>query len=181
MSVNNQDDDQGQRTVWVILIAVVVLACSLAVGVGLWKSGSRAAEPQPEPTAVDATAPTAEVVAVVNNVAPTDDVAVVVVEDGVVKFYFASGSAELATGAAQALADVVVAVGEGRRAIISGYHDATGSAELNAELAKQRAFAVRDALAALGVAEDAVELRKPEVTQADGNNAQARRVEVTLE
>jgi hypothetical protein len=30
------------------------------------------------------------------------------------------------------------------------------------------------------VAEDKVELKKPEQTQADGNNAQARRVEVIL-
>ena len=36
------------------------------------------------------------------------------------------------------------------------------------------------ALSALGVAEEKVELKKPEQLQADGSNAQARRVEVTL-
>ncbi len=51
---------------------------------------------------------------------------------------------------------------------------------LNAELAKQRAFAVRDALKALGVAEDKIELKKPEETTASGSNAEARRVEVAL-
>ena len=50
----------------------------------------------------------------------------------------------------------------------------------NAELAKQRALGVRDALKVLGVAEDKVELKKPEVTQGSGSNAEARRVEVTL-
>mgnify|MGYP000721068478 CR=1 FL=1 len=55
-----------------------------------------------------------------------------------------------------------------------------GHPDLNAELAKQRAFAVRDALKALGVAEDKIELKKPEETTASGSNAEARRVEVAL-
>jgi K(+)-stimulated pyrophosphate-energized sodium pump len=49
---------------------------------------------------------------------------------------------------------------------------------MNAGLAKQRALAVRDALKALGVAEDKVELMKPEQTLADGPANEARRVEV---
>ena len=109
------------------------------------------------------------------------DVARVVVENGVVKFYFASARAELAAGANEALADVVAGVQGGKRAVVSGFHDATGDAERNAELAKQRALAVRNALAALGIGDDKLELRKPVATAADGANAQARRVEVTLE
>ena len=109
-----------------------------------------------------------------------EDVARVVVENGVVKFYFASAKAELAAGANEALADVVAGVKGGKRAVISGYHDATGGAELNAELAKKRALAVQAALSALGVAEEKVELKKPEQLQADGSNAEARRVEVIL-
>jgi outer membrane protein OmpA-like peptidoglycan-associated protein len=65
-------------------------------------------------------------------------------------------------------------------AVVSGFHDATGDAALNAELAKQRALAVRDALKGLGVAEDKIELKKPEETTATGSNAEARRVEVVL-
>ena len=109
-----------------------------------------------------------------------EDVASVIVEDGVVKFYFASGKAEVAEGGNAALADVVKGVQDGKRAVISGFHDATGSLEVNAELAKKRAQAVQAALLALGVAEDKVELKKPEQMQADGSNAQARRVEVIL-
>src|SRR3989344_4081875 len=75
---------------------------------------------------------------------------------------------------------VVKGVAEGKKAVISGFHDATGDATLNAELAKQRAFAVRDALKALGVAEDKIELKKPEETTATGSNAEARLVEVAL-
>ncbi len=68
----------------------------------------------------------------------------------------------------------------GKMATVSGFHDATGDAALNVELAKRRALAVRDALKALGVAEEKVELKKPEATQGTGSNAEARRVEVVL-
>lgn len=109
-----------------------------------------------------------------------DDAAAVVIENGVVKFYFATAKAELAQGANEALVDVIAGVKAGQRAVISGYTDATGDADKNAELAKQRAFAVRDALLALGVTEDKLELKKPEAVESAGNNAQARRVEVVL-
>ena len=103
------------------------------------------------------------------------------VENGVVKFYFASGSADLAPGAADALGDVVKGVAAGQTAVISGYHDTTGDPAQNEELAKQRALAVRDALKALGIGDDKLDLKKPEVTSATGSNAEARRVEVSLQ
>jgi len=59
-------------------------------------------------------------------------------------------------------------------------HDATGDAAKNAELAKQRAMAVGDALKAAGAPEDKIELAKPEQTQADGPAGEARRVEVKV-
>ncbi len=103
------------------------------------------------------------------------------VEGGVVKFYFATGKAELAGGAGAALADVAKGVAAGKKAVVSGFTDATGDAAKNEELAKQRAFAVRDAIKAAGVTEDKIELKKPEVLTASGSNAEARRVEVTLQ
>jgi K(+)-stimulated pyrophosphate-energized sodium pump len=108
------------------------------------------------------------------------DSASIKVEGGVVKFYFATAKADLAEGSAAALVDVIKGVAEGKKAVVSGYTDSTGDAEKNAELAKQRAFAVRDALKTLGVAEDKIELKKPEQTAA-GDSAAARRVEVTLQ
>ncbi len=39
---------------------------------------------------------------------------------------------------------------------------------------------VRDVLKAAGIAEDRLELKKPEQTQGAGTNAQARRVEVRV-
>lgn len=112
--------------------------------------------------------------------AAADDAARVLIENGIVKFYFATAKADLAPGANEALVDVVAGVKAGQRAVISGYTDSTGDADKNAELAKQRAFAVRDALVALGVAEDKLDLKKPEAVENAGNNAEARRVEVVL-
>ncbi len=108
------------------------------------------------------------------------DSASIKVEGGVVKFYFASGKADLAAGAAAALADVIKGVAGGKKAVISGFHDASGDPAKNAELARQRAFAARDALKAAGVSEDKIELKKPEQLNA-GSAADARRVEVKLE
>lgn len=112
----------------------------------------------------------------------SDGDAKVIVENGIVKFYFASGKADLAAGVDEALQDVLAGVKEGRKAVISGFHDTTGKQTQNEELSKQRAFAVRDALLGFGVPEAQIELRKPENAEGSGNNkAEARRVEVVLE
>ena len=105
------------------------------------------------------------------------------VHEGVVKFYFATGKADLAEGAKEALADIVRGVAAGQTAVVSGFHDATGNAAFNAELAKKRAEAVRAALLELGVGEDKVTLQKPEAAEANasGSDAAARRVEVRLQ
>ena len=103
------------------------------------------------------------------------DDASVVVENGVVKFYFASGKADLAPGAVEALGDAIAAGKAGKKLVLSGFHDATGDPAKNAELAKKRAFAVRDALKAAGggvtvsvlqnvYAEDMVHAALPEAT-----------------
>lgn len=172
MSFNSSDDDSQQRFALGFLFALIALVVSTVVGTVVYKRGISHA-PKAEAAA---SAPSATNVPVV----VVEEAARVIVENGVVKFYFVSGKAEVAAGANEALSDVVKGVAEGKRAVISGFHDATGSAEINAELAKQRAQAVQAALVALGVAEDKVELKKPEQSQADGSNAEARRVEVIL-
>ena len=172
MSFNSSDDDSQQRFALGFLFALIALVVSTVVGTVVYKRGISHA-PKAE-AAVSAPSATNVPVVVV------EETARVIVENGVVKFYFVSGKAEVAAGANEALSNVVKGVAEGKRAVISGFHDATGSAEINAELAKQRAQAVLAALVALGVAEDKVELKKPEQSQADGSNAEARRVEVIL-
>lgn len=171
MSFNSSDDDSQTRFALGFLFALIALVVSTVVGTVVYKRGIAHA-PKAQ---VAAAAPAATNVPVV-----VQEGAIVVVIDGMVKFYFASGKADLAEGANAALADVVKGVQAGKRAVVSGFHDATGGADVNAELSKQRAKAVQAALIALGVAEDKVELKKPEQMQADGSNAEARRVEVIL-
>lgn len=204
MSTQN-DDNQG--VVWAVLIGVVLLAISLAIGFGLYRTMGGAApatavagssatlgagSPAGVAPATDSAAAGAAGVAAgtANGAAPAStadmttaaaDGPSIRVENGVVKFYFASGSADLAPGAADALGDVVKGVAAGQTAVISGYHDTTGDPAQNEELAKQRALAVRDALKALGIGDDKLDLKKPEVTTATGSNAEARRVEVSLQ
>ena len=178
--MSSSDDDSQERFALGFLFALIALVISAVVGTVVVKrlGASGVTAPVVAPAVATAAAPSNAQAAPAADVAA--DAASVRVENGVVKFYFATAKAELAAGANEALADVVKGVAEGKKAVVSGFHDATGDAALNEELAKQRAFAVRDALKALGVAEDKVELKKPEVTQASGSNAEARRVEVTL-
>jgi outer membrane protein OmpA-like peptidoglycan-associated protein len=97
------------------------------------------------------------------------------------RLYFELGKADLPADADATLAALVKSAKDSRRRIgISGYHDASGDAVANAELAKQRALAVRDLLAGAGVPSESIELRKPELTTGDGDPREARRVEVTL-
>lgn len=172
MSSSSSDDGQ-ERFALGFLFALITLLLSTVIGVVVYKSG------MPQVTAAVSTT-VADAPVVVEVVSIVDNGASVRVEDGIVKFYFGSGMAQIAEGANEALADVVAGVATGKKAIISGFHDDTGSAAINAELAKQRAFAVRDALLALGVTEAQIELNKPEQMLANGTNAEARRVEVVL-
>ena len=108
------------------------------------------------------------------------DEARIVTANGAVKFYFATGKADVAPGAQEALKDVLVAALGGKKVVVSGYHNSTGNAQANEELSKQRAFAVRTVLLGFGVPDKQIELRKPSDTEA-GSGAEARRVEVFVE
>ncbi len=168
--MSNQQDD-NQTVVWAILIPVIVLAISLAVGVGVSKTLKKS---PPATSAVAVSEPAALVLSA--------DESAVRVENGIVKFYFASGKADLAAGGKEALATVVQAAAQGKTLALSGFHDNTGSAELNAELAKQRALSVKAVLMELGVPEGQMSLKKPEsIELTAGADAQARRVEVSIE
>ena len=98
--------------------------------------------------------------------------------------YFAVGSSSLTdetrTGIAQ-LAESLKA-NPGAKLTISGFHSASGDLAQNQELAKQRAFSVRDALKVAGIAENRVVLEKPMSAEANlaGEDPKARRVDVAL-
>ena len=147
-----REDERG--VVWAVLIGVVLLPIGWAVGRGLSRPGKNAGqEPATASSAgVSAGAATAGAAAAAS-AAPAStaamasgdvgDGAAIRVEGGVVKFYFASASAELAAGAAEALGEVVKGVAAGKKAVVSGFHDTTGDPARNEELAKQRAAAER--------------------------------------
>ncbi|MDN6883453.1 sodium-translocating pyrophosphatase [Variovorax sp. CAN2819] len=137
-------------------------------------------ETPPAAMAPAAMAPTTPAAVVASGAVSAAEAAAVKVENGVVKFYFASASSEVAPNAKEALADVIKAVQSGSTVLVSGYHDASGDPAKNAELAKQRAMAVSDALKAAGAPADKIELAKPEQSQADGPASEARRVEVKV-
>ena len=178
MSYENKDEDQKFALIVLggIITAVVVgvLALCTLVGVG---GGDSANAQKADASAMVAPAVLTTTAGAVSVAA---DEAKVVVENGVVKFYFASGKADLATGANEALAEVVKGVKAGQKAVVSGFHDNTGNLAANQELAKQRAISVRDTLVALSVPADSIELKKPENAEGTGDNALARRVEVVL-
>ena len=185
----SQDDDGQQGLVLTVVLGLVALVIGLVVGISIYKNAQNntsALAASVQAVVVKAADAPPEVVSTTPEDAATaaqaaSDAASVKVENGVVKFYFASGKADLAAGAGDALQDVIKGAKAGRKLAISGFHDATGDAGRNAELARQRALAVRDALKAAGVTEQQIELKRPEQMTASGSNAEARRVEVSLQ
>lgn len=69
---------------------------------------------------------------------------------------------------------------DGSRIVVSGFTDMSGSAQHNDELAKNRAFAVRDALIAAGLPESQILLVKPAPRMQGGDPAAARHVEMSV-
>ena len=99
------------------------------------------------------------------------------------RVYFELGSDALPATASEILVKVADAarMESGKVVLISGFHDASGNAATNAELAKKRALAVRHALEANGVAPDRLVMDKPAVSApGDADAREARRVEVRL-
>lgn len=98
--------------------------------------------------------------------------------------FFAVGSSVLTDDAAKKLDAVLqgLAGNTASKAVISGFHSASGDLKQNQELAKQRAFAVRDLLKARGIGGDRVLLEKPQSAEANlsGEDPQARRVDVAV-
>lgn len=151
----SDDKDESQRFALLVVSAIVAVVVGSVVAFGAYK-GSHPGKP-----ATVATAAQSE-------------------PEG--RIYFDLGSAALPPEAGEALAKVAEAARSqaDKRVSISGYHDASGDAATNAELAKQRALAVRDALAANGIAEDRLVMEKPVATTGGAEAREARRVEMRL-
>jgi outer membrane protein OmpA-like peptidoglycan-associated protein len=156
------DRETGFALFLVIALAIVVSLATIAIATGtvignVGKKPAAAASAQRASVAADATT-----------------------DESRARLYFEPGSSELPADALTRVAPLVKAARDGSRFTVSGFHDASGDAAANAELAKQRALAVRDLLTNAGVAAERIELRKPALTTGGADPREARRVEVTL-
>jgi outer membrane protein OmpA-like peptidoglycan-associated protein len=176
------EQDQGTRIGVAVALGVVLL---LIVGLLGWLTMRGHKAPATALAQAMQAAPAAGVQA------PTTNVALAVTEAfvdaplaGTVAgtLYFAVGKAELPADAAAAMAAIKQAATAtpNKKLVLSGFHDASGDPAKNAELAKNRAKAVRAALQAEGITPERIALRKPESTTGDGSSQEARRVEVRL-
>lgn len=161
--MNDQNDD-SQSYALMVLAGVVALVVAGVIALAISTTmGRQAVKPAAAPTAAAASSKV--------------DAAV---PDG--RLYFELGSAALPADASAVLARVAEAAraDAGKSVLISGFHDASGDAVQNAELAKERAKAVRHALEANGVAPDRLVMDKPVVATGGTDAREARRVEVRL-
>jgi len=98
------------------------------------------------------------------------------------RVYFELGQDSLPPEADEVLGRVADAARQNpqTRVLISGFHDASGDAAANADLAKRRAQRVQHALEANGVAPAQLQLNKPELTTGGADPREARRGDITV-
>lgn len=137
------------------------------------------------PAATEAAAPAPPAPAEGTVAIPTGAGVTTETRDGkpVVKVYFDSGKAEVVPAFAAAAGGLKAYLDShaGSSLTVSGFNDPTGNAAFNAELSKNRAQAVQAELVKSGIPEASAVLTPPaSATDATGNNAGARRVEVTV-
>lgn len=159
--MSDEDRDDHLVVAWVLGLAVTVaIAVSLLTGLGAtsWFGSPRAGVVQAAPAGA-------------------------LVVAGPVKLYFDTGKADAPADAATQLTVIIEAVkaGKAARAVISGFHDKTGNADVNEDLAKQRAMAVARLLGDAGLTEAQIDLRKPQEATGGSDDREARRVEITAE
>ena len=158
----NEQNDEAQSFALMVLAGLLVLVVGGVLALAIW-STQRATPPAQAATSAnamdkpDASAPEARV-------------------------YFEPASDALSNEAQAVLAQAAEAArADGSKSLlISGFHDASGDAAQNAELAKKRALAVRHALEANGVTPDRLVLDKPALTSGGSDAREARRVDVHL-
>lgn len=161
------EEDQELGPVLTLVIGIAIAMSLFAIAVALSVTGMFS-----QPTTGAATNPASRAAATLPPGVATS----------AVKMYFALGSAALPADAEGSLLPIVMAsrADPARRIDVSGFHDPSGDRAANAELAKQRALAVRDALMAAGVAEGRIALQRPVEVTGSGDADEARRVEVAL-
>jgi outer membrane protein OmpA-like peptidoglycan-associated protein len=176
--VNDQNDDAQNFALMVLagVIALViagVLALAISTSTTTATTGTQLAGGAAAASAPPGAADTA-------SVAP--GAAVPSLGEADARIYFELGSDALPPDAAGELARIADAArtDAGKVVLISGYHDESGDAARNADLAKNRAFAVRHALEANGIARARLVMDKPRATLGGADAREARRVEMRL-
>ena len=142
------------------IINIVALLLVPVLPVNGWLGGNDGAASAHAPAAISATAAPAHVATL----------------------YFDVG-ATVPTGVDAALAPVVSSLQNDMalKARVSGFHDASGDAADNEDIARERAQQVEALLVASGIGADRIVLDKPSLTTGGGTPAEARRVEVRVE
>lgn len=159
------------------------LAVLVVGGIGILSLLGRRDVPEPPaPAPIVAEAPVARAAAAV----PTGAGVIAAAVDGepMVSVFFDTAKADIDPGFEATTAELraYAASHPGDHLQVSGFNDPRGDAAFNAELSKNRAFAVRDALVRLGVDAARIDLVKPADTSDDeASLAEARRVDVTVE
>ena len=174
------EQDEGARVgLWVVLGIITLLLFGLIGGLVLRSMHAK----QARATAVAAAPGTAALAAGSGALVGSEELVDVPLSGVVVvRVFFDLDKAELQPDAPTALAPAVQALAEApsKKLIIAGFHDPSGDAAHNADLARRRAIAVRLALIALGADGTHVLLRKPEQTALGGPPDEARRVEIRV-
>jgi outer membrane protein OmpA-like peptidoglycan-associated protein len=170
------NDDTTRAGLWITFAVVTLLIISVISSVVVRQlRGVTAATAAPAAVATATTATTTVVEEIVLIEGP-------VAGDLAGTVYFESGQSALPAGATAEIDKAVQALkaAPGRKLVLSGFHDATGDAAVNAELAKQRAVSARAAVQAAGIEATRIALRKPEVMTGTGTEQEARRVELRI-
>jgi outer membrane protein OmpA-like peptidoglycan-associated protein len=176
--MNDQNDD-AQNFALMVLAGVVALVIAGVLALAISTTGGQGAKGG---AAAAAAMPGASAVASAEAQQAAPGAAVPGLGEADARIYFELASDALPPDAAAELARIADAAraDPGKVVLISGYHDESGDAARNAELAKKRAFAVRHALEANGLARERLVMDKPRVTLGGADAREARRVEMRL-
>ncbi|HEY9067281.1 MAG TPA: OmpA family protein [Burkholderiaceae bacterium] len=177
--MNDQvDDAQNFALMAVAAVVAIVIAGVLAVAISVLRGGAATKAAVAGASAVAISK--ASALTTTTTTAAGTSVPELGAADG--RVYFEVASDALPADAQTELGRIADAAraDPGKVVLISGFHDESGDAAKNAELAKNRAFAVRHALEADGVPRERLVMDKPRVTLGGGDAREARRVEMRL-
>lgn len=161
---------------WPWILAAIVVLFLLARCMGGGQPVEKAATPEPPTAMTPAPAPAP---------APAPPPAAAAADSAMptalpAKVYFDVGKSVLSdSGKATVAAIAGLVKKDGGKVDLTGYADSSGDPTQNAEIAKNRALAVRDALQAEGVDAASINMKPPASFTGSGGDAEARRVEVS--